>query len=349
MSSSENSSIEILTNIPIYLHQYVATIFFIIGNIGNFLSIFIFFKKSWRKNVCVFYFVICLFNNTIFINGALVGSIFSLGFNINAQNSSVILCKLFYYIAYLGSTYLPCVLIFASIDRLLISSQNVDTRLYSSKRLAYFFVSTSLFVLSVFSLHILIKVNIQQFSPSIFICYYDLSISYLNFFIYSTLIISVIVPFILIILSIIAFKNVRHIRTIPRQQRRQIRSMNKKDFQLLRCLYAHNIVYIICTIVLIVSLVYGTTIRYKVQNPFDRTVYNFLNDFGSFLHYIPYCTSFFIFICFSKAFRLELKRYIYKICGKDSTTVREEENKELQLSRDNKELNVAVSTIVLAH
>ncbi|CAF2972703.1 unnamed protein product [Rotaria sp. Silwood2] len=137
-SSSESYYIQVLTNISIYLHQYVATILFVIGNIGNLLSILIFFKKSWRKNVCVFYFIICLFNNTVFLNGTLLGSIFALGFNINVQNSSVILCKLFYYIAYLSSTYLPCVLIFASIDRLLISSQNVDTRLYSSKRLVFY-------------------------------------------------------------------------------------------------------------------------------------------------------------------------------------------------------------------
>ncbi|CAF3125111.1 unnamed protein product [Rotaria sp. Silwood2] len=346
-SSSESYYIQVLTNISIYLHQYVATILFVIGNIGNLLSILIFFKKSWRKNVCVFYFIICLFNNTVFLNGTLLGSIFALGFNINVQNSSVILCKLFYYIAYLSSTYLPCVLIFASIDRLLISSQNVDTRLYSSKRLGYFFVSTSLFILSIFSLHILIKVNIQQFTSSVFICYYDVSKLYLNFFIYSTLIISVVIPLALIFLSIIAFKNVRHIRTIPRQQRKQIRSMNKKDFQLLCCLYAHNIVYIVCSILLVVDLVYGTAIRYDIQKSFDRTVDNFLNNFGSFLHYIPYCTSFFIFVCLSKAFRQELKQYIYKICVKNLTTIQEKEGEEFQPARDNPEFNVAVSTIVL--
>ena len=53
----------------------------------------------------------------------------------------------------------------------------------------------------------------------------------------------------MIILSIFAFKNVRHIRAIPRQQRHQIRSMTKKDFQLLRCLFVQDIVYIIFSII----------------------------------------------------------------------------------------------------
>ena len=77
--------------------------------------VFIFFKKSWRKNVCVFYFIISLLNNTIFINSSLLGSIFTMGFNINTHHSSTILCKLFYYISYLVSIYLPLILILSSI------------------------------------------------------------------------------------------------------------------------------------------------------------------------------------------------------------------------------------------
>ncbi len=347
MSSFNSDSIEILLKIPIYLHQYVATVLYIIGNIGNLLSIFIFFKRSWRKNVCVFYFVICLFTNIIFVNSTLLGAIFALGFNINVQNSSIVLCKLFYYVSYFCSTYLPTVLIFASIDRLLISSQNVDTRLYSSKRLAYVTISTSAFIWIIFCLHILIKVNIQEISPTMFICYYDLSTFYLDFFLYSTLVFSVFIPVVLIILSILAFKNVRRIRAVPRQQRKELRTMNKKDFQLLRCLYIHNIVYIICSIVLAVGVVYSTIIKYQTQMSMEQAVSNFLNSFGTFLHYIPYCGSFFIFVSVSKAFRQELKRFAYKICGKDLTTVREEENNQHELVRDNVEINVIVSTIVL--
>jgi hypothetical protein len=349
MSSSDSYYIAILTNIPLYLHRYVAIFLFVIGNIGNLLSIFIFFKRSWRKNVCVFYFVICLFTNIIFVNSTLLGSIFTLGFNINVQNSNIVLCKFFYYISYLCSTYLPIVLIFASIDRLLLSSQNLDIRLYSSKRLAYFTISTSAFIWSVFSFHILIKVNIQEIYPTMFICDYDLSQFYLNFFIYSTSVISGFIALTLIILSILAFKNVRQFRPVPRQQRNQSRTMNKKDFQLLRCLYIYNIVYIIFSILLTVGLVYRMAIRFQTQTPKEQAVNNFLNSFGAFLHYIPYCASFFIFAGGSKAFRQELKRFAYKIRGKDLIIVREEENNQQELARDNIEINAVVSTIALPH
>jgi hypothetical protein len=328
----------------------VAIVLYIIGNIGNLLSLLIFFKKSWRKNVCVFYFIICLFSNTVFINSTLLGAVFTLGFNINAHNSNQILCKLFYYVSYLFTLYYPIVLILASFDRLLLSSQNVDTRLYSSKRLAYFTISTSSFLWSIFSLHILIKVNIQEIYPTVFVCYYDLSTFYLHFLLYSSLVISVLITSILIIFSILAFKNVRRIRIVPRQQRNQLRTMNKKDFQLLRCLYIHNIVYIIFIILLLVAVCYSATLNYQRSTPMEQAVNNFLSSLGTLFHYVPYSTSFFIFVCVSKAFRQELKRLGYKICHNNLIIVPEEENHQQEPPRDNIELNnvVVVSTIVLS-
>ena len=307
MSSSNNNSFAILTEIPVFLHRYVVVILFVIGNLGNVLSLVIFFKRSWRKNVCVFYFIVCAISNTIFINSTLFGSIFTLGFYLNALHSHIVLCKFFYYISYLSSTYYPTLLIFASFDRLLISSQNVDTRLYSSKRLAYLFVSSNFVLWCVFSLHILVKVNLQPLDVTHFVCSYDLSQSYLNFIMYSTLIISVLVSLILIILSILTFKNVRRIRSNPSYQRNQIRTMHKKDFQLLRCLYIHNIIYIIGSIVIVVGVCYTVTFDYATATPIQQAFNTFLNNFGAFLHYIPYCTSFFVFVCVSKAFRQRIK------------------------------------------
>lgn len=347
MSSSDSYYIDILTNIPIYLHQYVATTFYFIAHIGNFLSLLIFFKQSWRKNVCVFYFIVCIINNTIFLNSALLGSIFILGFNINVQNSSSFLCKMFYYVAYVTSTYFPLVLIFASIDRLLITSQNVDTRLYSSRRLAYLFSFTSLVLWLVFSLHVLIKVDVQQLAPTVFVCYYEFSQFYLNFFAYSTLVLSVVSPLVLIALSIFAYKNVRRIQTVPRQQRKQVRSMRKKDFQLLRCLYVHNIVFILCSVLVAYSIVYGTAVRYQEQTPWDQALNNFLNNMGSLIHHIPFGTSFFIFVCLSKSFRQELIAYFNKITGQNGIQPMTEEHNEQTQAQDHIELEPAVSIIPL--
>ena len=105
--------------------------------------------------------------------------------------------------------------------------------------------------------------NIQQITIVQSICTYEVSLIYLNFIKYFTLILNILIPLLLIILSILAFKNVRRIRANPSCQRPQIRTMHKKDFQLLRCLYVHNIVYIISSMVLLVGLYYSITLNYQ--------------------------------------------------------------------------------------
>ncbi|CAF4206157.1 unnamed protein product, partial [Adineta steineri] len=132
----------------------------------------------------------------------------------------------------------------------------------------------------------------------------------------------------LIVLSTIAFKNVRRIRAIPRQERRQLRTMNKKDFQLLRA-----------------SGCYSATLHMETLTLMEQTINTFLTNFGSVLHDIPYCTNFITFICVSKVFRLEVKRLIFKMVRKDLTTVREEENIRQEVVKDNIEPNHAISTI----
>ncbi|CAF1173645.1 unnamed protein product [Adineta steineri] len=271
-------------------------------------------------------------------------TIFMFGFDINIQNSNRVLCKLLFYITSLFSTLLPNVLILASLDRLLISSQNVNRRLYSSKRLAYFSISISVCFWIIFLLQILITADIQELAPSVFVCYYALSSFYQIFITYLHVIINSVASGIMVILSILAFKNVRRIRSIPHQQRNQLRSMNKKDFQLLRCLYAQDIIYIICTSIPCVIQIYESLPKDEIHTPIENAIDNFINQFGIFLYHIPYCASFYIYISMSKAFRHEFKRLIYKISCKNLISIREEEHRQ-----NNMELNVVdvVSTIIV--
>jgi hypothetical protein len=346
MASSDSYSIEILYKIFVDLNLYALPILYVISNIGNFLSAFVFFKKSWKKNVCVFYFNICLFVESCYINSGMLSSFFNFGLDINVQNSNVILCKLLYYVAYLFSALLPTVLILASIDRLLISSRNVDTRLYSSKRLAYFSVSISTSMWIVFYCHILVKVDIYQIYPSFFFCYYEISGVYFQFNLYSNVVINVIFSVVLSILSIIAFKNVRRLRSVPRQQRQQFRTMNKKDFQLLRCLYIHDIIYIIFVTFPSIYGIYMAVTKDNTRLSLEQAIVDFITNISTFLHHIPFCVSFVIFMSVSKAFRQEIKRMVNKMRGKNLIPVHEEENRQQHDSRDIARLN-AVSTIVL--
>ncbi|CAF1293669.1 unnamed protein product [Adineta steineri] len=142
-----------------------------------------------------------------------------------------------------------------------------------------------------------------------------------------------------------AFKNARQLRSIPRQQRHQFRTMNKKDIQLLRCLYALDIVYICFTLFASIFNVYLASTQDQIHTPLRSAIENFLSRMASFSYHIPFCISFFIFLFVSKAFRQEMKHLIYNICGKDRTGIHEQENIQLHDRRDNKDLNIVVNVV----
>ncbi|UJR32692.1 hypothetical protein I4U23_020151 [Adineta vaga] len=326
MNSFDNYYINIINLTTTYLFEYVLPVLYIISNLGNLLSVLVFSQKSWRKNVCVFYFKIFLLYNTVLLNSATLGLILNIGYKLNLQNFNIILCKGYFYMSFLFATLSPTILILASLDRLLISSQNIDTRLYSSKRLAYFSISISTLFWMIFYIHLLSKVNIYEFTPSHFVCYFDSSKLYMIFVSYSTSILNIVFDILMIILCIFAFKNVRHIRAVPSDRRNQIRSMKKKDFQLLRCLFVQDIIFLIFETPVTVFYTYDTLTKSYVRTRLEQAIHTFSHNILSFLHHTFCLTAFFIFIIVSKAFRTELKRMFYKFIGKERSSNRENEH-----------------------
>ncbi|UJR17032.1 hypothetical protein I4U23_003930 [Adineta vaga] len=330
MNSSNIQNINIFENVHRSLYQFLGIPLCISGNIGILFSIWIFHRKSWRKNVCVFYFFICLLNNFININSMLLRNIIVIGFNNQLLNTSVILCKLSNYILFIFEVMSPSILVLASIDRLLISSNNVETRLYSSRRLAYFSLSISIIIWSIFFIHILVKFDIYQLGPLSAICTFEYSRFYLNFLNNSQLIISTVLLLLMIFLSVFSYKNVRQIKLVPRQQRQNIRTMHRKDFQLLRCLFTKNIVHIICNSLIVIYAIYTALSQYQIRTTWEQARNTFIFNLGIFVHLIPYCVDLYIYSIFSKAFRLQLKCIVWKLF-RQNIDLNREENKPTEI------------------
>ena len=348
-SSTSNQQIVDLNNVNQYVHKYFVPVIFILGNIGNLLSMFIFSKKSWRKNVCAFYLKCLTLCNSCYINSIILATIFIHGFHISLHNSSSVLCKLYLYTSFLFILLSPTILICASIDRLLISSQNFDTRLYSSKRLAYFSLSIGTCVWIIFNIHIPIMFDVRQIIPSVFICSISSSRVYANFITFFSTVLNVVYWVVMIILCVLSVKNVRHIRAVPREKRnQQIRSMNKKDFQLLRCLFVQDVVYICFSMPYVTYYVYQASTWDQVRTAFDQALLSFSNRLAIVIGGMYYASSFFIFVIVSRAFRHELKRLIYNIVGKEVNPIREEENRPENVVGDNVEMNT-IPTIALTN
>ena len=351
MSSSpvNNQQITDFNNAVQYIYRSIVPAICILGNIGNLLSIWIFLKKSWRKNVCAFYLKFFILVNTCYMNSSMLANIFTIGFQINLQNSNNVLCKLQSYVSYIFICLSPTVLILASIDRLLISSQKVDTRLYSSKRLAYFSLGINTLFWIAANIHVVINISVREILPSYFVCTFISSRVYTDFVTYFSAVLNVFLCLVMIILCACSFKNVRHIRAVPREKRnQQIRSMTKKDFQLLRCLFVQDLVYVSFSMLTVILSVYQTVTKDQTRTAWDRALLSLLSRLFAVFYNLYYASSFFIFVIVSRAFRHELKRDICKIIGKEVNPIREEENHPQNPAKDKIEMNVVQSITLSA-
>ena len=325
-----------LHNIIVVIYRYINPVIYILGNIGNLLSAIILSQQSWKNNVCVFYFKVYLFLSSIYLNSTILGFTFVIGFNINVQHSNAILCKVFYYLPCFISTLLPTILIFASIDRLLISSQNMNARLYNSKSLAYIFISLSTLFWLPFNSHILAKISLQKIDSSVDQCSYDFKELRYDYVYYTLLINDVLFLLIIFILCMFSLKTVHRIRIAPRrQQPNQIRSITMKDFQLLRCLFVYNIIYIVSSIFSAVYSVYNEVTNNKIRTSSEQAISDFFNDLFTLFGFIFYSTSFLIFLIVSKAFRRKFKQLFYRIFGKCFKTNRKKKYNQRDLRRNN--------------
>jgi len=309
----------------INFHKYAILFVYIISNLGNILSYLVYCQRSWRKNVCIFYFKIFLLVNTCYLNSYTIRNIISMGFEIYFLETNKILCKLYSYLCYFLQSMTPSILILATIDRLLISSRDVNTRLYSSKRLAYFSISITAIIWLIVHIHALIELDIIEIDPSFFLCTIDLSKSYFQIVTYCFVTLYIIACILMIVLCILSFKNVRHIHVLRSKQRNhELRLMTKKDFQLLRCLFAQDIIYITFAAIVMIHSLFQVIKNDHIYSTMERIQSILLNQCVTSFFNIYYSAHFLIFFSISKGFRHEFKRMICKVVRKNIPLLQED-------------------------
>ena len=141
--------------------------------------------------------------------------------------------------------------------------------------------------------------DLQQVASFYFACCYDPSAFYLNFVNCSAVIFNCLFFLLTINFSALSFKNVRRIRVIPPQQHREVRAMTKKDFQLLRCLFAQNIVYTVLSSFLSVYSVYRAISREETRTAYQTAMVElFYSVFFVMVYFTFYCTGLFYLLLY---------------------------------------------------
>ena len=212
----------------------------------------------------------------------------------------------------LNSTYV----LFASIDRILITSTNSRTRGYSTFRLAKIcMISGSLFWI-IFHIHALILSGIQELDPNYHICFLQSGI-YLVLVGYYVLIKAIGPSIILIICGLKVLKNLRNIRRIrvfPSATATRVRIRGQQEIRFLRnrqlilMLIVDISIYVIVSIQAAGILMYYQITQYQTNDYQQIQFHSFLINIGTFIFNIQYCIGLYTKLFVSKSFRTERKK-----------------------------------------
>ncbi len=281
MSSQSSSTdyILFLKSVLKYFYEIGGPILICIGSVSCILSLIVFSQKNLRKNPCTMYLLAFNIINLILLYSSLLSVSLSLGYSVSPALHNLAYCRYNLYMALFLDVLSPSYLILASIDRMLVTSPNTETRRRSTRRLAYISIIGVTVFWALFHSHILFLANITQVAPNLFVCYFQSGIESL-FNSYYLLIIKVfILPLLMIIFALLIVRNirkVRHVAIVPvltatgttmRNDLPTITVSRSKDRQLFLMLFIDIIVYVIFSSMLSSVTLYEQLTQYNVKSP----------------------------------------------------------------------------------
>jgi hypothetical protein len=216
----------------------------------------------------------------------------------------------------------PSYLILGSIDRMLVTSPNTQTRGRSTRRLAYISIISVTLFWALFHSHILILANITQVAPNSFSCYYQSGAELIFISYYSVIVKAFLFPLLMIIFALLVMRNIRRVRrtaiapvlsaTRTPTMRNELPSIpsRSKDRQLFLMLFIDIIVYIIFSFMLSAVHLNEQITQYNIKTPVQTQFGLFLRFIAIFINYISSSIGCYTNFLISKTFRIEITKII---------------------------------------
>ncbi|CAF4007387.1 unnamed protein product [Adineta steineri] len=241
---------------------------------------------------------------------------------INLRKSPCTMCLVAVNIINLAYLFEASCLILASIDRVLITSQNAGTRRLSTRRLTIINIIIVCSFWAVFHIHALIFTQIIQYGIDYFVCIYQPG-TYTTFITYYILVVSgSLPPALLTIFGCWTVKNIRQISRIKHNAGTSTtgtviidrsHTLQSKDQQLIRMLFIDILSYIICKYPVTIMLIYQQITKYDNKSDERQQIEQAILELTTFLYYVKYSIGCYTNMIASKTFRTELKRIFLKM------------------------------------
>ena len=297
-----------LTHITSLLNCILPGILLVIGTFGHLCNLLIFSKRTQRTNPTSLCFLSSTITNIISLYfGMLIRYIQDIR-NINLINTNLLLCKFRSFFLYLSWSLSNWFILFAIIDRYLISSKTTNRRHLSTLKNAYRSIAILIIIFSLSYFHILILYNIQTSS-----CYPTPTLRSYRLFsdIQLLLQFSLLPP---ILMTCFGILTIRHIRST--QQRlagtTNIR-IRQRDMQLSRMLFLQVIVTIVCSLPYAVSQLSTTMTLTWIKSPLRLAIENFVNQLSRHLVFLNCSISFYLYTLVGSQFRRDIRQSINQI------------------------------------
>jgi hypothetical protein len=295
-----------VTNLPFIQQQmirYGITLYFALGLIGNTFNCIMFARPLYRRTPSSMYFLSLSIFAIIYLIWSVVPLIYTLG-HTDPQTQSLVYCKLRLYGSHILGQCLRYVVVFACIDRFVVTRTNVRVRSLNSVSMAIKVIFIIFGVWLVASIHILIFMDIQRGVCGMFGLYK------LIYTIYQTMMSGILPPILMSTFSTLTIRSLHH------QHVNQVRA-RQRDRDFMRMVVAEVIVNIFTSIPYSCNLVYGVITNTIAGKSAQRLeIESFVTFLTQFIIYLLSVAPFYLFILTSKPFRTEFIKLLVKCWNK---------------------------------
>jgi hypothetical protein len=298
-----------LTTIENQLTVYGYSISTILGNIGNVFIIMIFSRQ--RQGACAIYLICAAVMNIIYLTYDGIATIFMFYYP-NETTLLLTFCKLYKYILYIFGQEGKTMLVFACIDRFLITSDRASFRAFSTPKRAKYLIFFSFIFWLLSTIHVPIMITVvhgQCTTAGVYSIIYT---------VYTILFVGLIPSITSAVFGYLTYRNMRQMRTrvqpIGQNTTNTHVSTQRRDRDLLIIVIAEVLVYVITTALFTLILLEMLITEYTMPNKSFQylQIEIFIVNIAIFLLFVNCAAPFYTYLISSKSFRREFKQLIIK-------------------------------------
>lgn len=304
---SNNTYIVQLNYASLQINRYVSIGLLLFGAIGNVLSCLVFIQRTLRGNPCVMYFLVASIANLISLVAGIPPRMLS-SWNILSDNTETnpAFCKSRLMVLFTSRNIAAWLLVFATIDRYLISSRSANIRRMSNLKQAYHWIIMVCLVSVILWSECLYCFDANLIGTPLK-CYAKSDACRIVNDLAQALVTTIIPSIFMLIFGLCTIANIHRIQQVQPATASiapvSTAGRRKPDHHLTRMLFAQVMLLTIFNIPQAIQKFYLTSTFYQPKPANQKALENLIFAIVLLFTYVPNCMPFYLYILTSHSFR----------------------------------------------